>query len=177
MINVFKFAGVSRTDGALKTRFASDKVAVKVIEKKDPNADMVELPQPMGKIDAINYLFSIQFHMVNADQVDTEVNEVLTEKLQYLKEKDRLARGEFKPKGRKATEGKTKPVVVVKEPDPVLAPFGWKKDGTPKAAPGRKAQNKDAATSDAGVTLQSIMEKKIETATTVENPALEEAPF
>lgn len=176
MINVFKFAGVSRTDGVLKTRFASDKVAVKMIEKKDPNADMVELPTPMGKIDAINYLFSIQFHMANADQVDAEVNDVLTDKLEYLKNKDRLARGEYKPKGRKTTEGKVKPLVVFKEPDPNLAPYGWKKDGTPKAAPGRKAQAV-ASTDDTGLSLQNIMQKKIETATKVENSALEDAPF
>lgn len=177
MSDMFKFAGVSRTDGVLKVRFVNDKNALKLINKNDKDADIVELPVPLSKINAINYLMDIKFHMVN-DEIDTEVQEALSERLEYLMEKERLSRGEFKPKGRKSADGSVKQkMIVIKEPDPILAPYGWKKDGTPKAAPGRKSNTDIKPDADASITLQSIFMKKAEDATTVEDPSLEDAPF
>jgi hypothetical protein len=181
MSSLYSYAGVARTDGVLKVCFASDTASLKSIQKRDQNADMVQLTAPMNRIDAITYLLDIDFHMVN-DEVDNEVFEVLATKLEVLKDKERRARGEYKPKGRKATGEKVVAEVVLREPDPILAPHGWKKDGTPKAAPGRKPRAEaaqDAPKEDQGVTLDSIMAKglKASEAAEVEDPSLEDAPF
>ena len=59
---LFTHAGVSRLKGQFKSRFATDSGRVKVLIKTGHDCiDMIELPEPMTKIAAIEYLISINF--------------------------------------------------------------------------------------------------------------------
>ena len=59
---LFTHAGVSRLKGQYKARFATDSGRVKVLIKTGhDNIDIVQLPEPMTKVAAIEYLISINF--------------------------------------------------------------------------------------------------------------------
>lgn len=55
---MFTVAGVSRNKGKIKVRFCSDKVLrIKNLQKQgDTDIDLIDLPHPMSKADACQYL-------------------------------------------------------------------------------------------------------------------------
>ena len=59
---LFTYAGVSRLNGQYKARFATDSLRIKVLAKAGhDNIDIVQLPEPMNKIQALEYLIGIDF--------------------------------------------------------------------------------------------------------------------
>ena len=67
MEKTFKFAGVSTRAGVCKARFANDQMRVKVLAKTgSSDIDLIELKEPMTKVDAIAFLLSINFDNGNA---------------------------------------------------------------------------------------------------------------
>ena len=62
MSKTFTHAGVSKLNGSFKVRFANDAMRTKVLIKSGhTDIDLMELPNPMSKEDAIAYLVSIDF--------------------------------------------------------------------------------------------------------------------
>lgn len=73
----FTHAGVSRLKGEFKARFANDSTRVKVLQKNGhTDIDLVELPYPMAKGAAVEYLLSIEFYKQN-DVENAEVKAAL----------------------------------------------------------------------------------------------------
>jgi len=67
-LSKFTHAGVSRLKGEFKARFANDVARVKLLAKNGhSDIDIIELPQPMTKVDALTYLLSIDFDNGNAE--------------------------------------------------------------------------------------------------------------
>lgn len=67
MEKTFSHAGVSTLNGVVKARFANDAARVKVLQKNGhKDIDLMELPYPMTKLDAVNYMLSIDFDNGNA---------------------------------------------------------------------------------------------------------------
>lgn len=63
----FTHAGVSRYKGEFKVRWANDAARVKVLAKNGhSDIDVIELPNPMTKVEAVQYLLSINFDNGNA---------------------------------------------------------------------------------------------------------------
>lgn len=64
----FAVAGVSTREGVIKARFAKDMMRVKVLAKTgSTNIDLMPLPHPMTKTEALEYLLSINFDNGNAE--------------------------------------------------------------------------------------------------------------
>jgi hypothetical protein len=58
----FSHAGVSRYKKQMKIRFANDIFRIKVLSTNNhTEIDLIELPYPMTKPDAVEYLLSIDF--------------------------------------------------------------------------------------------------------------------
>lgn len=73
----FTHAGVSTLKGKTKARFATSEMRVKVLIKSGhTDIDMIELPTPMDKVEALQYLLSINF-----DNGNTAVRKVLEDEL------------------------------------------------------------------------------------------------
>jgi hypothetical protein len=73
----FSHAGVSRLKGEFKARWANDPARVKILAKNGhTDIDVIELPSPMTKADAVQYLLSINFDNGNA-QVRAALEEAL----------------------------------------------------------------------------------------------------
>jgi len=67
MSKTFKFAGVSKRAGSFKARFANDQMRVKVLAKTgSSDIDLIELKEPMTKLDAVAFLLKINFDNGNA---------------------------------------------------------------------------------------------------------------
>lgn len=67
MSKTFKFAGVSKRAGSFKARFANDQMRVKVLAKTgSSDIDLIELKEPMSKLDAVAFLLKIKFDNGNA---------------------------------------------------------------------------------------------------------------
>lgn len=67
MSKTFKFAGVSKRAGAFKARFANDQMRVKVLAKTgSSDIDLIELKEPLSKLDAVAFLLKINFDNGNA---------------------------------------------------------------------------------------------------------------
>ena len=63
----FTHAGVSRYKGEFKVRWANDAARVKILAKNGhSDIDVIELPNPMTKVEAVQYLLSINFDNGNA---------------------------------------------------------------------------------------------------------------
>lgn len=59
MDKTFAVAGISTLDGVAKVRFAKDIARVKVLEKNGhTNINLIELPNPMTKVAAVQFLMS-----------------------------------------------------------------------------------------------------------------------
>jgi len=64
----YSYAGVSKLNGKIKARFANDQLRVKVLAKNGhKDIDIVQLKHPMSKIEAIDYLLSINFDNGNKE--------------------------------------------------------------------------------------------------------------
>jgi hypothetical protein len=58
----FSHAGVSKQDGEFKVRFANDALRTKVLVKNGhTDIDIIELKNPMSKVEAVEFLLSIDF--------------------------------------------------------------------------------------------------------------------
>jgi hypothetical protein len=65
---LFTHAGVSQSKGQFKSRFATDAARIKVLMKTGhDNIDILQLPEPMTKVDALEYLLSINFEEGRAE--------------------------------------------------------------------------------------------------------------
>ena len=63
----FTHAGVSRLKDEFKARWANDAARAKILAKNGhTDIDVIELPNPMGKLEAVQYLLSINFDNGNA---------------------------------------------------------------------------------------------------------------
>ena len=72
-IDMFTVAGVSRNQGSIKVRFCSDKVLrIKNLQKQgDTDIDLIELPKPMTKPEACQFLLDQdQFVAYASDIID-----------------------------------------------------------------------------------------------------------
>ena len=77
-MTTFTVAGVSNNEGNYKVRFCSDFVLrVKNLQKQgDTNINLVELPKPMTKVEACEYLLSLgEFQVYNP-----EITEIMGKK-------------------------------------------------------------------------------------------------
>ena len=77
-MTTFTVAGVSNNEGNYKVRFCSDFVLrVKNLQKQgDTNINLVELPKPMTKVEACEYLLSLgEFQAYNP-----EITEIMGKK-------------------------------------------------------------------------------------------------
>jgi hypothetical protein len=73
----FNYAGVATRGGKTKAKFASDSTRVKVLAKTGfRDIDLIELKHPMTKVEACQYLLSINFHNGN-DTVRAAIQEYL----------------------------------------------------------------------------------------------------
>ena len=74
---LFTHAGVSTLNGKTKARFATDIARIKVLAKGGhENIDIIDLPEPMTKVDAIQYMLDINF-----DEGDATVRAALEDGL------------------------------------------------------------------------------------------------
>lgn len=99
MSKTFSHAGVSKLNGEFKVRFANDALRTKVLIKGGhTDIDLIELPSPMSKEDAVAYLLSIDFATK-----DTERNEAVHEALlaEVDKRSEKPAREPKAPKAAK----------------------------------------------------------------------------
>jgi hypothetical protein len=77
-MSTFTHAGTSRLNGSVKVRFANDALRVKVLEKNGhTEVDLIELPQPMLKKDAVAYLKEIEFWKANNGIVNSAVQNAI----------------------------------------------------------------------------------------------------
>jgi hypothetical protein len=84
MSDFYKFAGVSRFNGAFKFRVANDPKRAAVLQKGgNDQIDIIELKEPMTKIDALAFLISIDF-----DNGNVEIRAAMDAELTKLNETD-----------------------------------------------------------------------------------------
>jgi hypothetical protein len=63
----YTHAGVSRLNGEFKARWANDAARIKILAKNGhTDIDVIELPNPMTKVESVQYLLSINFDNSNA---------------------------------------------------------------------------------------------------------------
>lgn len=68
MEKTYRFAGVSRLAGEFKVRFSDRDTYVKALAKADnTDIDIIELKNPMSKMEAIRYMIDIGFDQGRAD--------------------------------------------------------------------------------------------------------------
>jgi hypothetical protein len=97
----FTHVGVSRLNGALKARFANDALRVKVLAKGGhTDINLVELVKPMSKVEAIEYLISIDFAKGNAE-VTQALEDALDRRAPKAGNKDAPKKETKKPKKEK----------------------------------------------------------------------------
>ncbi len=91
MESKFTVAGTAAQHGVTKVRFANDLVSrIKILVKNNcENINLIELPEPMTKLEALKHLESL-----NWGDKDFDAGYAITEKL-YEKNKD-AKRGEYK---------------------------------------------------------------------------------
>ena len=72
-MSTFTHAGTSRLNGSVKVRFANDALRVKVLEKNGhTEVDLMPLPNPMTKEEAVAFLLKIEFYKNDAGVINTE---------------------------------------------------------------------------------------------------------
>ena len=107
MSKTFSHAGVSKLDGEFKVRFANDALRTKVLVKNGhTDIDILELPYPMTKEDAIAHLLSIDFATDKFGATNQAVHEAILAELDKRApegaSKDRPKKEAKKPKKPKA---------------------------------------------------------------------------
>jgi hypothetical protein len=105
--NLFKVAGTSSHNGEIKVRFANDLVSrIKALHRAGhTDVNLVELPKPMSKLEAVQYLQSVGY---NQGDVGYIVSAKLAEKTKVAK------KGEVKVKAAKVS----KPTKTAKAAEP-----------------------------------------------------------
>ena len=72
-MSTFTHAGTSRLNGSVKVRFANDALRVKVLEKNGhTEVDLMPLPNPMTKEEAVAFLLKIEFYKNDAGVINSE---------------------------------------------------------------------------------------------------------
>lgn len=88
-MSTYRYAGVSRWNGKMKARFCNDQMRIKALMKSDNNdIDIIELREPMSKLDAVKYLIEMNFDNGNGD-----VREALETYLEKHSPKPKRPRG------------------------------------------------------------------------------------
>jgi len=127
MSKTFSHAGVSKLNGEFKVRFANDALRTKVLIKNDhTDIDIIELPTPMTKEDAVAYLISIDFATKNTER-NEEVHAALLAEVDKRSDKPE---GASKDKPRKEAKKPKKPAKPSMEG--IKAKVAAKKAATPK---------------------------------------------
>ncbi|NBU72942.1 MAG: hypothetical protein EBS53_16130 [Bacteroidetes bacterium] len=127
MSKTFSHAGVSKLNGEFKVRFANDALRTKVLIKNDhTDIDIIELPTPMTKEDAVAYLISIDFATKNTER-NEEVHAALLAEVDKRSDKPE---GASKDKPRKEAKKPKKPAKPTMEG--IKAKVEAKKAATPK---------------------------------------------
>ncbi len=106
---LFSVAGTAtNADGTVKARFANDLVArIKILNKAGCTAiNLVELPEPMTKLQALQYLQSIG---ITEGEAGYAVANKLAEKARVAK------RGEVKVPAKAVSKGKSQPKVTAEQ--------------------------------------------------------------
>lgn len=130
MSKTFSHAGVSKLDGEFKVRFANDALRTKVLIKNGhTDIDILELPHPMTKEDAIAHLLSIDFATDKFGATNQAVHEAILAELDK-----RAPEGASKDKPKKESKKPKKPTMEAIEAKvaakkatpqvPALAPLG-----------------------------------------------------
>jgi hypothetical protein len=98
--NLFKVAGTSNHNGEIKVRFANDLVSrIKALHRAGhTDVNLIELPQPMTKLEAVQYLQTVGY---TEGDVGYVVNSKLAEKTKIAK------KGEIKVKAAKVVTSTT----------------------------------------------------------------------
>ena len=98
MSKTFTHAGVSKLNGSFKVRFANDALRTKVLIKSGhTDIDLMELPNPMTKEDAVAYLLSIDFATDKFGVTNHAVHEAILAELDKRGEKPAKAAKATKP--------------------------------------------------------------------------------
>jgi hypothetical protein len=107
MSKTFSHAGVSKLDGEFKVRFANDALRTKVLIKNGhTDIDILELPHPMTKEDAIAHLLSIDFATDKFGATNQAVHEAILAELDK-----RAPEGASKDKPKKEAKKPKKPTM------------------------------------------------------------------
>ena len=107
MSKTFSHAGVSKLDGEFKVRFANDALRTKVLVKNGhTDIDILELPHPMTKEDAIAHLLSIDFATDKFGVTNQAVHEAILAELDK-----RAPEGASKDKPKKEGKKPKKPTM------------------------------------------------------------------
>ena len=95
MSKTFSHAGVSKLNGSFKVRFANDAMRTKVLIKSGhTDIDLMELPNPMSKEDAIAYLLSIDFATDKFGVTNQAVHEAILAEVDKRAEKPAKVKAE-----------------------------------------------------------------------------------
>jgi hypothetical protein len=95
MSKTFSHAGVSKLNGEFKVRFANDALRTKVLIKGGhTDIDLMELPNPMSKEDAIAYLLSIDFATDKFGVTNQAVHEAILAEVDKRAEKPAKVKAE-----------------------------------------------------------------------------------
>lgn len=102
-MSTFTHAGTSRQNGSVKVRFANDALRVKVLEKNGhTEVDLLPLPRPMTKEDAVAHLLKIEFYKSDSGVIDSEVQAAIEDaqlrRTPQAASKDRPKKEAKKPK-------------------------------------------------------------------------------
>ena len=105
-MNFFKVAGVARKGMSLSVRYANSLDRVRVLERSGfKDIGLIELPSPMSKIEAVQYLHHNNFACGNDE---------ITQALFFELEKLRLKSGELKlKKGQVVLSSTKEPEAIV----------------------------------------------------------------
>ena len=107
MSKTFSHAGVSKLDGEFKVRFANDALRTKVLIKNGhTDIDILQLPHPMTKEDAIAHLLSIDFATDKFGVTNQAVHEAILAELDK-----RAPEGASKDKPKKEAKKPKKPTM------------------------------------------------------------------
>lgn len=118
MVNInrtYNFIGIVAVEGELKVSFRADSMRKIKSMDRGVRADFVALPEPMTKVDALNYAISNNVFTGPDDQV------VLAENLKYQNVVVQRQTGPKRPRGRPVGSGKKASVTVRGDSDSVVA--------------------------------------------------------
>lgn len=124
-MSTFTHAGVSKLDGEFKVRFCNDQMRVKVLAKNGhKDIDIIELKNPMTKVEIVEYLLSIDFDNGNKE-VRSALEQALDKRSAPVAADKSPAKKEAKKPKKAPAPKKVAPVVVSTKVDAALedAPY------------------------------------------------------